>query len=102
MTGWRVTVDADMCTGSGMCLGVAPGYFIPGPGHTRVRVTVLADDDPGLAAVRDAVDCCPMEALAMEALGTETLGTAQGSVAPAGRSSDEVEVPGAHVLHHDQ
>ena len=75
MTRWRVVLDAEMCTGSGMCLGVAPAAFAAGDDQRPVvrPATALAADDPLLPAVRDAVDCCPMEALRLEALRLEAL-----------------------------
>jgi ferredoxin len=63
-TAWRVHVDPQLCTGSGMCLGLAPARFTVGPdGRGRAPQEPLAADDPHLPAVRDAAECCPMEAV---------------------------------------
>ena len=59
----QVKVDWDRCVGSGMCLSIAPSVFdLDDDGN----MLLLHGD--GLAAdevdpVRDAVACCPAEAL---------------------------------------
>jgi ferredoxin len=63
---WTVRVDGLACGGSGLCLGIAPDHFESGPDHrARLRTAHLAGDDPGLDQVRDAVACCPMEAITL-------------------------------------
>ncbi|MEU4392678.1 ferredoxin [Kribbella sp. NPDC023855] len=60
MAKWKVTVDQDACTGSGMCLGVAPGHFEFGPDRrSRPRAELIHPDD----AAASAAECCPMAAI---------------------------------------
>jgi ferredoxin len=62
MTGqrWAIAVDADACTGSGLCVGCAPAYFELDADHrSRAISPVVGADD----AVADAAECCPMEAI---------------------------------------
>jgi ferredoxin len=64
---WRVTVDAQACTGSGLCVGCAPDHFALGSDHrSRPRREVVTAAD----AVADAAECCPMEAITVESADT--------------------------------
>jgi ferredoxin len=64
MTGWKVMVDQNACTGSGMCLGVAPGHFEFGPDRrSRPRAALVDPDGAAAAAIADAAECCPMVAI---------------------------------------
>ena len=53
---WRVTVDAGLCIGSGLCLGTAPGRFqFDRSGHsTPVRALIEPDDVERIVANIDA------------------------------------------------
>jgi len=57
---WSVTVDRDLCMGSGMCIVYAPGTFE----HDEETKAVVVDPagDP-LDAIRTAVQACPTGAL---------------------------------------
>jgi ferredoxin len=59
----RVKVDWDKCVGSGMCLSMAPSVFdLDDDGNLLLlHGDALAEDE--VSAVRDAVACCPTEAL---------------------------------------
>lgn len=59
----RVNVDWDKCVGSGMCLSMAPTVFdLDDDGNLLLlHGDELADGEVG--PVRDAVACCPAEAL---------------------------------------
>jgi ferredoxin len=59
-SGWNVTVDRELCLGSGMCIVYAPGTFA----HDDQAKAVVVDPatDP-LDTVRTAVEACPTRAL---------------------------------------
>ena len=59
---WLVTVDRDLCVGSAVCVGTAPGRFALG-GDNRSRPTPEAVDAD--QAVLDAAASCPAEAIAV-------------------------------------
>lgn len=64
MASWKVTVDQNACTGSGMCLGVAPDHFEFGPNRrSRPRAELVDPDDPATTAIASAAECCPMAAI---------------------------------------
>lgn len=61
----RITIDEDMCIGSGQCVLTAPGVFTQDddgfsqvlPGH---------EDGAGDPLVREAVRACPVQAITIE------------------------------------
>lgn len=56
---WRISVDRDVCQGTGMCTSVASRYFELNGGHAQpVEPEVDPDDD-----VVDAAESCPVEAI---------------------------------------
>jgi ferredoxin len=59
----RVSVDWDRCAGTGMCLSMAPTVFeLDDDGNLLLlHGDELAESEVG--PVRDAVACCPTEAL---------------------------------------
>jgi ferredoxin len=58
----RIMVDRTRCTGLGMCESVAPEVFeVDDDGDLELKATSVPEDH--LAAVRQAVACCPNEAL---------------------------------------
>ena len=59
MTIYHVTVDRSLCSGFGACVDLAPDVFALEGGIATVCGT---SDDP---AVLDAVDACPMGAIAV-------------------------------------
>jgi ferredoxin len=64
MAKWKVTIDQDACTGSGMCLGVAPGHFEFGVDRrSRPRAELVDSDDAAAPAIASAAECCPMAAI---------------------------------------
>jgi ferredoxin len=61
----EVVVAEEACIGAGMCVGIAPDIFEIGhDGIVTVRKRVERADE---AAVLDAIDCCPAEALSAHA-----------------------------------
>ena len=58
--GWSITVDRELCMGSGMCTVYAPGTFVQDE-HTKAIVTDPTGDP--LDAIRNAVEACPTRAL---------------------------------------
>ena len=64
---WRVTVDAGLCIGSGVCQGTAPGRFrFDEEQHSRPVLALTEPDDQ----VRDAAAACPVEAIRLTDAGT--------------------------------
>jgi ferredoxin len=60
----RVAVDRDRCVGSGACEALAPDVFeVDDDGVLVVHRAEPADDE--LPDVRDAVQACPIQALAL-------------------------------------
>ena len=58
----KVEVDADVCAGHGVCVGLAPDVFqLTDHGYTVVKVDEVPAEDE--AAVRTAVDQCPTNAI---------------------------------------
>ena len=57
---WSVTVDRELCMGSGTCIVYAPATFVH---DDETKATVI--DPPGdpLEAIRTAVEACPTSAL---------------------------------------
>lgn len=61
-TKWRVTVDADLCIGSGGCVAIAPeGFELDAARQGCPRHEVLGASQD----VLDAAESCPVEAIAI-------------------------------------
>lgn len=60
MAGWAVTVDRDLCIGSGLCVVYAENTFTH---DEQAKAIVLTPSPDSLAAVRAAVEACPVSAL---------------------------------------
>jgi ferredoxin len=58
----RITIDRDLCMGSGMCIVYAPGTFAHDD-ETKAIVVVLMGDS--IDTVRIAVEACPTGALSL-------------------------------------
>jgi len=58
---WTVTVNRDLCQGTGLCAGAAPGHFRLDDGRSRPIQDVIAPDD----IVLDVAETCPTEAIAV-------------------------------------
>ena len=71
---WKITVDPARCVGSGMCAGVAPGYFTLSGGRSEPAAVPVDDAEEVLAAVQ----CCPMEAITVTDAATGTPVAAPG------------------------
>jgi ferredoxin len=63
---WRVTVDPDLCIGSGMCAGTAPHAFELVDGVSRPLAEEIDPDD----VVLGAAESCPVEAIMIRDLNT--------------------------------
>jgi ferredoxin len=61
----KITVDADRCTGHGVCESIAPAIFEVGDdGMVHLLTDDLAEDDR--ADLESAVAECPTQALSLE------------------------------------
>ena len=64
---FEITVDRDVCIGSGMCVVYAPGTFDQDAEAKVVVLDPLGDD---LDTIRTAVEACPTRALQLVDEGT--------------------------------
>jgi ferredoxin len=56
---WRITVNRDVCQGTGMCTSMARKHFQLTGGHSEpIESEIDPDDD-----VVDAAESCPVEAI---------------------------------------
>lgn len=62
--GWTVSVDRELCLGSGMCMVYAPGTFAH---DDEAKATVLVPSPDGIDEIRAAVEACPTGALRLAA-----------------------------------
>jgi ferredoxin len=60
VSAWTVTIDRELCMGSGLCVLYASGTF-EHDGETKAVVLDRPTDD--LDAVRNAVSACPTAAI---------------------------------------
>lgn len=61
-TAWSVTVDRDVCIGSGSCVLYAPATFTQ---DDEAKAVVLDHSTDSLESVRTAVEACPTRALTL-------------------------------------
>ncbi len=59
--GMKASVDADICTGCGLCCDMCPEVFEMGDSVARVRVSDVPDS--ATASCREAAEACPVEAI---------------------------------------
>ena len=59
----RITVDHELCVGSGMCVAVAPQVFRL---NEERQAEVVEGDDIPLALAVEAADNCPVGAITVE------------------------------------
>lgn len=61
----KATVDADLCTGCGLCVDTCPEVFEMGDDDVAV---VIADPAPAEAedTCKEAADDCPVEAITVD------------------------------------
>jgi ferredoxin len=59
---WKVTVDRDVCIGSGVCVGTAPRHFRLDDGRSRPIAEIVDPDDTVVAAG----ESCPTEAITIQ------------------------------------
>lgn len=60
---WRISVNRDVCQGTGMCTSMASKHFRLTGGHSEpIEPEVDPDDD-----VVDAAESCPVEAILVTA-----------------------------------
>ncbi|NSC21474.1 ferredoxin [Streptomyces albus subsp. chlorinus] len=64
---WHVEVDHNLCIGSGMCVGTAPGEFRLDAAR---RSRPLAPDRAPCEDVLAAAESCPVEAISITLAGT--------------------------------
>ncbi len=62
MKNWTVTVDRELCMGSGMCVVYAPGTF---DHDDETKAIVDESSTESLDTVRTAVEACPTTALTL-------------------------------------
>jgi ferredoxin len=56
---WRISVNRDVCQGTGMCTSMAPNHFQLSGGHSSpIESEIDPEDD-----VVDAAESCPVEAI---------------------------------------
>lgn len=67
MSQWRVTIDQDVCVGSGTCTAVAPGFFAL---DDEDRSCPVSDAVPALPMLLEAAALCPTRAI--QVVDTET------------------------------
>jgi ferredoxin len=67
MSRWKISVDKDLCIGSAMCVGIAPGRFALDERQRSGPVEAEIDPDE---LVRDAAASCPSEAISLVDAGT--------------------------------
>jgi ferredoxin len=61
----RVSIDSDMCIGSGQCALTAPGVFTQDEDGFG-EVIAGNEDGAGDPLVREAVRACPVQAITMQ------------------------------------
>jgi len=64
---YRIKVDHTVCQGSGLCAGIAPDNFKIGDDYKSRPVLEIVDANDD---VRDAAECCPLEAITLTDLET--------------------------------
>jgi ferredoxin len=69
VSGWRLSVDAERCIGSGLCASAAPHHFRLDGRVSQAVAEVVEPDE----VVRDAADFCPAEAIEVRDAGTAEL-----------------------------
>ena len=60
----KAVIDADLCTGCGLCVDIAPDVFDMGDDVATVTVDQVPADSED--AVKEAEESCPVEAIASE------------------------------------
>lgn len=60
----KAVVDADTCTGCGLCCDTCPAVFEMGDSVAKVIATPIPDKD--LASAKEAAEGCPVEAIKIE------------------------------------
>jgi ferredoxin len=61
-----VTVDAEMCSGSGLCLSIAPEVFSMPAGQAHANAVEGAIEGEQLDLAREAESLCPLGAIRVE------------------------------------
>ncbi|MEU3194615.1 ferredoxin [Streptomyces sp. NPDC006992] len=56
---WRLAVDAEQCIGSAACAGACARFRMTADGRAEPVAEVVDAEE----AVRDAAECCPVEAI---------------------------------------
>ena len=66
---WRLSVDRELCIGTGVCAGTAPTYFDLEAGTSRPKIELTPPDQELLDVARS----CPMEAITVVETATGTV-----------------------------
>jgi ferredoxin len=64
---WEIAVDGDRCIGSGLCVGVAPPYFVMSDNRKSRPQAAVVDPDGSLL---DAALMCPTGAITITETGS--------------------------------
>lgn len=66
---YRLLVDNDLCMGTRVCIARLPGVFSVDDDSNLSSASSDVLDPAIIAAVREAIDDCPQEAIRLEKLG---------------------------------